>query len=60
MESKRVTIAQVKARAKELGIRAKWSSDWQEWEVNGGFMTDHTEALSTLDWLADHPEQITA
>ncbi|WNL50832.1 hypothetical protein RPALISO_245 [Ruegeria phage RpAliso] len=52
METK-VTIKQVKARAKELGIKAKWSADWQEWDVQGYFTDDHADALHHVEFFAN-------
>lgn len=47
-----MTISYVKKRAKELGVKAKWSSDDQEWDVEGYFTDCHEDALSHIEYIA--------
>ncbi|MGZ8432795.1 MAG: hypothetical protein ACXWYM_00425 [Candidatus Binatia bacterium] len=46
------TIAEVKKVAKELGITARWSSEYHEWNIEGAFECDHEAAIGTIRAIA--------
>lgn len=58
-----ITKKMVKDRAKDLGLSAVWSSDWDEWKINfkpgregtANFTSDNEDAYNTLLAMAKGP-----
>jgi hypothetical protein len=48
-----MTITEVKALAKQYGIKAQWDSEWKEWNIEGYYTDCNDDAVQTIETMAN-------
>jgi hypothetical protein len=48
-----MTIKEVKALAKQYGIKAQWDSEWKEWNIEGYYTDCNEDAAQTIETMAN-------